>query len=87
VVREVFGRHFRIKLQYENASRLFLDALKGVTEPERKRKIIGKTFIKVFERATQRAARPNFWRKARCIRMSLSQCPSRESRGDDQEPP
>src|SRR5262249_59112379 len=49
VVREVFGRHFRIKLQYENASRLFLRHLKGVTSPERKRKIIGKTFIQVFE--------------------------------------
>src|SRR5258708_30058659 len=36
VVREVFGRHFRIKLQYENASGLFLKRLKGVKEPERK---------------------------------------------------
>jgi len=33
VVREVFGRHFRIKLQYEDASRLFLTRLKGITEP------------------------------------------------------
>jgi len=49
VVREVFVRHFKIKLQYENASRLFLTRLKGVTEPERKRKIIGRTFIEVFE--------------------------------------
>jgi len=55
VVQEVFGRHFRIKLQYENASRLFLSRLKGVTEPERKRQIIGRTFIEVFEAATKRA--------------------------------
>ena len=60
VVREVFGRHFRIKLQYEDASRLFLHRLKGVTEPERKRKIIGKTFIKVFETATKRAGKAKF---------------------------
>ena len=45
VVREVFGRHFKIRLQYENTSKLFLRRLKGVTDPERKRKIIGRTFI------------------------------------------
>jgi GMP synthase (glutamine-hydrolysing) len=60
VVREVFGRHFRIKLQYENAARLFLNRLKGVTYPERKRKIIGKTFIEVFEAATRRAGKAKF---------------------------
>ncbi|MGO8928850.1 MAG: glutamine-hydrolyzing GMP synthase [Limisphaerales bacterium] len=60
VVREVFGRHFKIKLQYEDASRLFLRRLKGVTDPERKRKIIGKTFIEVFEAATQRAGKAKF---------------------------
>ena len=60
VVREVFGRHFHIKLQYEDASRLFLTRLKGVTEPERKRKIIGKTFIEVFEEATKRAGKAKF---------------------------
>ena len=60
VVREVFGRHFKIKLQYEEASRLFLQRLKGVTDPERKRKIIGKTFIEVFEAATRRAGKAKF---------------------------
>jgi GMP synthase (glutamine-hydrolysing) len=60
VVQEVFGRHFRIRLQYEDASRRFLRGLKGVTDPERKRKIIGRTFIEVFEEATQRAGRAKF---------------------------
>jgi GMP synthase (glutamine-hydrolysing) len=60
VVREVFGRHFKIKLQYENASNLFLRRLKGVTQPERKRKIIGKTFIEVFQAATRRAGKAKF---------------------------
>ena len=60
MVREVFGRHFHIKLQYENASRLFLRRLKGVTDPERKRKLIGKTFIEVFEAATKRAGKARF---------------------------
>jgi GMP synthase (glutamine-hydrolysing) len=60
VVRDVFGRHFRIKLQYEDASALFLRRLKGVIDPERKRKIIGKTFIEVFQAATQRAGAAKF---------------------------
>ena len=60
VVREVFGRHFKVKLQYENTSKLFLRRLKGVTDPERKRKIIGRTFIEVFSAATRRAGRAKF---------------------------
>ena len=60
VVREVFGRNFKLKLQYEEASKLFLKRLKGVTDPERKRKIIGKTFIKVFHAATKRAGNAKF---------------------------
>ncbi len=60
VVQEVFGRHFKIKLQYEDASKLFLRRLKGVTDPERKRKAIGKTFIEVFEAATRRAGKAKF---------------------------
>lgn len=60
VVQEVFGQHFHIKLQYEDASKLFLTKLRGVTDPERKRKIIGKTFIEVFEQATKRAGKAKF---------------------------
>jgi GMP synthase (glutamine-hydrolysing) len=60
VVQEVFGRNFKIKLQYEDASKLFLKRLKGVTEPERKRKIIGRTFIEVFQNAARRAGKAKF---------------------------
>src|SRR3984957_17781613 len=60
VVQEVFGRHFKIKLQYEKASNMFLRRLKGVTDPERKRKIIGRTFIEVFDGATKRAGKAKF---------------------------
>jgi GMP synthase (glutamine-hydrolysing) len=59
-VQEVFGRHFKMRLQYENVSRAFLTKLKGVTDPERKRKIIGKTFIDVFQAATKRAGKAMF---------------------------
>jgi GMP synthase (glutamine-hydrolysing) len=60
VVQEVFGRNFRVKLQYENASALFLKRLKGITDPERKRKIIGQAFIEVFQAATRRAGKAKF---------------------------
>ena len=60
MVREVFERNFKIRLQYEDAARLFLTRLKGVTDPERKRKIIGATFIRVFEGATRRAGAARF---------------------------
>jgi GMP synthase (glutamine-hydrolysing) len=59
-VREVFGRHFQMKLQYEDSKKIFLDRLKGVTDPERKRKIIGRTFIEVFQAATKRAGKARF---------------------------
>ncbi len=60
VVQEVFGRNFKVRLQYEDASGLFLKGLKGVTDPERKRKIIGKTFIDVFTSAMKRAGHARF---------------------------
>ncbi|MBM3835374.1 MAG: glutamine-hydrolyzing GMP synthase [Verrucomicrobia bacterium] len=60
VVQEVFGRHFKVKLEFEDASRLFLERLKGVTNPETKRKIIGRTFIEVFQSATRRAGHARF---------------------------
>lgn len=43
-----------LKVIYIDASSLFLEKLKGVTDPEKKRKIIGETFIEVFERTAQK---------------------------------
>ncbi len=51
-VRKLFGRHFNIHLKCVNATNGFLQALRGVSDPEKKRKIIGRQFIHVFERAT-----------------------------------
>jgi len=59
-VRNLFGRNFHMKLQYENAAAGFLKRLKGVTNPERKRKIIGNHFIRVFQAATRRAGKARF---------------------------
>jgi GMP synthase (glutamine-hydrolysing) len=51
VVQRVFGENFHVKLKYVNATKRFLSNLEGVTKPERKRKIIGRDFIKVFDNA------------------------------------
>jgi len=45
----LFRDHFKIKLVHKDASQLFLEKLNGVSDPEQKRKIIGSTFIDVFE--------------------------------------
>lgn len=48
-VRRVFGEHFHLDLRVVDAQKRFLTALAGVTDPEKKRKIIGRVFIEVFE--------------------------------------
>src|SRR5881392_2682185 len=53
IVQRVFGENFHITLKYVDASDRFLSLLKGVTDPEEKRKIIGNEFIKVFHAATE----------------------------------
>jgi len=54
LVESTFGNHFKINLITHDASEIFLNALTGVTDPQQKRKIIGKEFIEAFNReATQ----------------------------------
>lgn len=48
-VRDIFKNHFEIKLYDYDYSSEFLQALKGIIDPEEKRKIIGNLFIKIFE--------------------------------------
>ncbi len=48
-VEELFGEKFSMNLIRVNAQERFLGRLKGVTDPETKRKIIGEEFIRVFE--------------------------------------
>jgi GMP synthase (glutamine-hydrolysing) len=48
-VEETFRAQFHVDLVHVKAADRFLDALHDVVEPERKRKIIGETFIRVFE--------------------------------------
>ena len=48
-VEETFRRQFGVDLVHAKAADRFLEALDGVEDPERKRKAIGETFIRVFE--------------------------------------
>lgn len=48
-VVSLFRDHYNIPLVHVNAEKMFLDALEGVTDPEVKRKTIGKLFIDVFD--------------------------------------
>jgi GMP synthase (glutamine-hydrolysing) len=55
-VEEVFGKMFHLPLVTVDASARFLARLAGVTDPEQKRKIIGREFIAVFEEEVERLA-------------------------------
>jgi GMP synthase (glutamine-hydrolysing) len=50
-VEETFSRHFRVPFVHVKAGDTFLANLAGVTDPERKRRIIGEGFIRAFEDA------------------------------------
>ena len=48
-VKALFKKHFKMNLRFVSARRRFLSGLKRVEDPEKKRKIIGRTFIDAFE--------------------------------------
>ncbi|MFZ4115881.1 MAG: glutamine-hydrolyzing GMP synthase [Chthoniobacterales bacterium] len=53
VVQELFERNFNMRLKVIRAEKSFLKKLQGVTDPEKKRKIIGNEFIRVFEKVAK----------------------------------
>ena len=59
-VVETFSRHIGIDLMHVHAEEAFLGALRGVTDPEEKRKIIGCLFIDVFEKEAARFPRASW---------------------------
>ena len=59
-VIKLFHEHIPGKLKVAKAGKLFLGKLKGVTDPERKRKIIGKTFIEVFDNEVKKLGKVDF---------------------------
>jgi GMP synthase (glutamine-hydrolysing) len=48
-VMDTFAKHMRVKVRHVDASEQFLGALRGVSNPENKRKIIGRHFVEVFQ--------------------------------------
>ncbi|HHV51136.1 MAG TPA: glutamine-hydrolyzing GMP synthase [Clostridiales bacterium] len=58
-VEQTLGGKFGINLIRVNAEERFLDRLKGVTDPEQKRKIIGEEFIRVFEDEAKKLGKIN----------------------------
>jgi GMP synthase (glutamine-hydrolysing) len=59
-VRKRFADRLHLKVVFVDASRRFLTKLKGVRDPERKRKIIGREFIEVFKSSMRRAGKAAF---------------------------
>lgn len=49
-ILELFKKHYKLNINFVEASNFFLGRLKKVFDPEQKRKIIGKTFIEIFEK-------------------------------------
>ncbi len=55
-VVSLFRGHYNIPLHHVEAGEIFLAALKGVTDPEEKRKIIGRLFVETFDREAEKIA-------------------------------
>ena len=59
-VVETFGRQLQTRLIAVDATETFLSALEGITDPDRKRTIIGEQFIRVFEAEARRSGKIDF---------------------------
>ncbi len=59
-VVDTFHRHLKMNLVHVDAADRFLDRLAGVTDPEEKRRIVGETFIRVFEEEADKLGRVDF---------------------------
>jgi GMP synthase (glutamine-hydrolysing) len=59
-VRRRFAERLHLKVVFVDASKRFLSKLKGVSDPERKRKVIGKEFIEVFKASTRKVGKADF---------------------------
>ena len=59
-VMETFARHMGVKVIRANSEEEFLSRLAGVADPEQKRKIIGNTFIEIFDREAEKLKEVNW---------------------------
>ena len=60
LVVDLYKRHFNMDVRVARAGSKFLKRLKGVSDPERKRKIIGNTFVEVFQDSLKRIGDSRF---------------------------
>ena len=51
---KIFKKRYKLNVKLINASKLFLNKLKNISNPEKKRKLIGKLFIQVFEKEAKK---------------------------------
>jgi GMP synthase (glutamine-hydrolysing) len=56
----LFKKNFKFNLKFIDASEIFLNRLKKVVDPEKKRKIIGRTFIEIFEKEAKKISGAKF---------------------------
>jgi GMP synthase (glutamine-hydrolysing) len=59
-VIDIFRKNFKFNLKFVDASKIFLSRLKNVNDPEKKRKIIGKTFIEIFEKEAKKISNAKY---------------------------
>jgi GMP synthase (glutamine-hydrolysing) len=59
-LKQTFKQHLKINIRFVNAGKQFLDGLRDVTDPEKKRKIIGKIFMDVFESEARKIKNAEF---------------------------
>ncbi|MDL1914282.1 MAG: glutamine-hydrolyzing GMP synthase [Bergeyella sp.] len=59
-VMETYGVHFHMNIKQVDASEIFLSKLKGVGDPEEKRKIIGRAFVSVFDEESKKHTSAKF---------------------------
>ncbi|MBS3808902.1 MAG: glutamine-hydrolyzing GMP synthase [Desulfobacterales bacterium] len=59
-LKKIFGQHLEMNIDYVDATKDFINALQGISDPEEKRKIIGKIFMDVFEAEAQKIENAEF---------------------------
>ncbi len=59
-VKDIFGKYFGSQLHIIEAKKGFLSKLKGVADPEKKRKIIGREFIRIFEQESKKLGKVKY---------------------------
>ena len=87
-VVDLFRHHYNIPLVHVDASKLFLGELAGVTDPELKRKTIGRLFIDVFDARSEKDRRRRFPGAGHALsRRDRERLVHRRPLGDDQVAP